>query len=159
MLPDRLFAIAFFSSGTNLISCSWLYTFQKKAIAKNRSCDILHRMEIRLNKLFFSQVTMTWRHNSQITWLNSQKKGKYVHIKTMPPFFRFSIYLKYLFLEYCVDCYKRRHPKFLSKTSRKEKQRLCLWKYPTLLQITLLYWSDINLCIIVLYSLLCYNFV
>ena len=36
------------SSGTNLISCGWLHTFQKKALAKNRSRDILHWMEIRL---------------------------------------------------------------------------------------------------------------
>ena len=36
------------SSGTNLISCGWLHTFQKKAPAKNRSRDILHWMEIRL---------------------------------------------------------------------------------------------------------------
>ena len=37
------------SSGTNLISCGWLHTFQKKALAKNRARDILHWMKIRLN--------------------------------------------------------------------------------------------------------------
>jgi hypothetical protein len=37
------------SSGTNLISYSWLHTFRKKAIANNRSRDILNWMEIRLN--------------------------------------------------------------------------------------------------------------
>ena len=30
------------SSGTNLISCGWLHTFQKKGLAKHRSRDILH---------------------------------------------------------------------------------------------------------------------
>ena len=34
------------SSGTNLISCGWLNTFKKKALAKDRSHDILHWMEI-----------------------------------------------------------------------------------------------------------------
>ena len=48
------------SSGTNLISCGWLHTFQKKALAKNRSRDVLHWMEIRLNA-----IRSTWQHTFQ----------------------------------------------------------------------------------------------
>ena len=48
------------SSGTNLISCGWLHTFQKKALAKNRSRDILHWMEIRLNTTKVLQLLMFW---------------------------------------------------------------------------------------------------
>ena len=43
------------SSGTNLISCGWLHTFQKKALAKNRSRDILHWMEIRALSAYSKQ--------------------------------------------------------------------------------------------------------
>ena len=45
------------SSGTNLISCGWLHTFQKKALAKYRSRDILHWMEIRLNYMLFNNYS------------------------------------------------------------------------------------------------------
>ena len=73
------------SSGTNLISCGWLHTFQKKALAKNRSHDILHWMEIRLkavkdHRFVHCTQTLGWfngtrsyyrKESAAVRWLRS----------------------------------------------------------------------------------------
>ena len=66
------------SSGKNLISCGWLHTFQKKALAKSRSRDILHWMEIRLNA-----IRSTWQHTFQkkaIAWNRALAKLHWIEI-------------------------------------------------------------------------------
>ena len=55
----------------NEICCAWLFVIQKKALAKSRSRDILHWMEIRLEGCIISNCTRLWWFEYQTSMIEA----------------------------------------------------------------------------------------